>query len=468
MLRHGLTWVAIFGVIALMFLKLPPMVAKQDVVINTYSALVEVDALAKQKYVEAVDGRKLVDGAVRGMVLQLDPYSGYVSPTELAAFERRSAGKYIGVGIELGIKHDRLSVIAPIEDSPAAHAGIMAGDTLLSIDKRDTKDLSVFEAEDRMVGEPGTSVALEIAREGQDEPQVFQVKRGPVSVRTVRGLKRDEDEEWDFWLDRPNLIAYMRVSNFRENTMRDFDLAFNELLDQGMKGLIIDLRFNPGGLMDSAIEMVDHFIGEGPILSTVTRRRVVHEYKAKSEGTIRDLPLVILVNGSSASSSEIVAGSLQDHRRAIIVGERTFGKGSVQHLIPLTDHKAAVKLTVAYYCLPSGRIIHRTARNHEKGEWGVRPDVEVILTDFETKAIQRSRRDLDTVFRDSNLTAGTRCPPEGVEGGPPGESSMRNAERLAGANEKTSQSAREVVRDRQLCEAIRVMKEQLHIPNREF
>jgi carboxyl-terminal processing protease len=185
------------------------------------------------------------------------------------------------------------------------------------------------------------------------------------------------------------------VSNFRENTLADFDAALREILDGGATSLILDLRFNPGGLMQQGIAMADCFLESGLIVSTVTRLRAIEEYNAVPEGTVGNIRLVILVNGGSASSAEIVAGALQARKRATIVGERSFGKGSVQHLIHLQGHQAAVKLTVAYYRLPDGRIIHRTEANAGTGVWGVTPNVVVPLDDTENQAIRTSRAALD-------------------------------------------------------------------------
>ncbi len=178
--RHALTWVAIFGLIALMFLRLPPMMAKQDSVLNTYSALVEVDALARQQFVEAVDGDYLVEGAIRGMMLQLDPYSGYITPMELPAFERHNGGGYIGVGIEVGMQDNRPTVIAPIECSPAARVGVRPGDVILSINGQDLEGRSVFDVEEMLAGAPGTSVRLRVLHAGEREPEALTIVRGPV------------------------------------------------------------------------------------------------------------------------------------------------------------------------------------------------------------------------------------------------------------------------------------------------
>ena len=413
--KHSITWVVVFGVILLMFLQLPPMAAKQDSVVHTYSALVEVDALAKQQFVESIEDDRLVDGAIRGMMFQLDPYSGYIAADELPAFERRSRGEFSGVGVEVGMLGGQLTVIAPVEGSSAAQAGVLAGDTLLSIEGQKLVGRSVFDVEEMLVGPLGTRVHIEVRHPGERETKKLSLVRGPVHLTTVRGFRRDPSGAWEYMIDRggrtsrPRVgrrdqggsvregprIGYVRVSNFRENTMRDFDAALSELLDDGAVALILDLRFNPGGLMQQAVAMVDRFVDDGVILSTVTRRRAVDEYVAQREGTIDNLKLVVLINGNSASAAEIVAGSLQARGRAVVVGERSFGKGSVQHLIHLTGHKAAIKLTVAYYRLPDGRIIHRTDKNTHTELWGVTPDVKVTLSEDEIQAIQESRRRVD-------------------------------------------------------------------------
>ncbi|MEK7731494.1 MAG: S41 family peptidase, partial [Planctomycetota bacterium] len=325
----------------------------------------------------------------------LDPYSGYIAPDELAAFERRSRGEFSGVGIEIGMQGGLLTVIAPVEGSSAAQAGVLAGDTLLSIDGQKLEGRSVFDVEEMLVGSPGTRVHIEVRHHGERETSKLNLVRGPVHLTTVRGFRRDPSGAWDYMIDRDARVGYVRVSNFRDNTMRDFDAALTELLDDGAAALILDMRFNPGGLMQQAVAMVDRFVDGGVILSTVTRRRAVDEYVAKREGTIDNLKLVVLINGNSASAAEIVAGSLQARGRAEVVGERSFGKGSVQHLIHLVGHKAAVKLTVAYYRLPDGRIIHRTDKNAHTELWGVTPDVGIALDEREVAAIQESRRRVD-------------------------------------------------------------------------
>lgn len=469
MYRHPVVWLAIFGVITLMFLQLPHIVAKQDAVLRTYSALVEVDALARQQFVEPIEGDRLVSGAIRGLLLQLDPYSGYIAPNELPSFMRRSDGDYIGVGVEMGMGDDRLTVIAPIEGSPAAHAGVLAGDVILAIDGRETKGLSVFDVEELLGGAPGTTVRLRVRHQGREEPEALTVVRGPVSMVTVRGFRRDASGAWDCLIDPDRRLGYIRVSNFRNNTMGDFDAALGALVARDLRGLVVDLRFNPGGIMHQGIAMVDRFIGEGVIVSTVTRRKAVQAYSATSRGTIRDVALVVLINGASGSASEIVAGALQTHGRATLVGERSFGKGSVQHLIELTGHKAAIKLTTAYYRLPDGRIIHCTAANRNDDSWGVLPDVEVTLSDDEVHAIQATRRALDLEFQGLEREVGqVNAPPvpwglgdasfQTVKAGEPA------ALRGSGRDGESSPHPHEILRDRQLVAALSQLHTQLDRP----
>lgn len=393
--RHSLAWVTIFGVMALLFLRLPPMVARQDAMFNSYRALVEVDALARQRFVAPINDDRLVHGAIRGMMRRLDPYSGYIAPHELEAFYHRNAGDYIGIGVEVGMRDGRLTVISPVHDSPAARAGIRAGDVILAVDGREVTDVSVFDVSEMLSGPDGSTVNLRVLQLGAPAPRDVSIQRGAVSIKTVRGFRRGAGSGWGYLIDEESRIAYMRLSNFHENTERDFDAALRRCLRENATGLILDLRFNPGGLMEQAVAVADRFLTEGLIISTVTRRLAIRTYHAQPRGTLKDLPLIVLINAGSASSSEIVAGALQDHGRAVVVGERSFGKGSVQHLIELESQDAAIKLTTAYYRLPSGRIIHRDVLDGPDGEWGVRPDVLVETTDEEDALIQAARHELD-------------------------------------------------------------------------
>jgi carboxyl-terminal processing protease len=395
MSRRNLVWLAAVVAVGAMFYCLTPMVAKQDSVYQTYAPLVEVDALVRQRFVEEVGEDDLVDGAIRGLIHQLDPYSRYVSPEEMPSFERKLSGDYIGIGIEVGMRHGQIAVIAPVEQSPAAKAGVLAGDVILAVDGESTEGYSVLQVDEMLVGSPGTTVLLTVQHRAGDEIETLEIIRGPVSIHTVKGFRRTVHADWDYMVDPVHRIGYIRVSGFRDKTTVDFDHALDALHEQGVRGLVLDLRFNAGGLLPRAVEMVDRFVRSGVIVSTVTRKEVVSRYRAQREGTFDPVELAVLINGASASASEIVAGALQDYKRATIVGTRSFGKGSIQRVFMLRERNAAVRLTEAHYELPLGRTIHRTARNAASDEWGVIPDVIFPLTEPQRQEVQRCRNLVD-------------------------------------------------------------------------
>ncbi|UCF33616.1 MAG: S41 family peptidase [Phycisphaerales bacterium] len=411
MLRQNVVWLAVFVVIATMLLRLPPMIAQQESVLNVYGPLVEADALARKYYVAPIESRRLVDGAIRGMMLELDPYSAYIAPDELPAFRRHHSGDYSGVGLELAVRGGEVRVISPIDDSPAARAGILPGDTILAIDRHDVEYMSESAVNSLLAGPLGSRVSIRLRHAGQGQEEIIHVTRGPVSLVSVKGLRRRPNGDWDYLIDAEKRIGYIRVSSFRENTMGEFNHALNTALGQGATRLILDLRFNPGGLTHEAIAMVDRFVDHGVILKIVNRRQSIEEYHATEHGTLKDVPLTVLINRATASSAEIVAGALQDLDRATIVGERSFGKGSVQHLIPLEKHDGAIKLTVAFYQLPDGRIIHRDASGHGDDQWGIVPDILVPLSAEEFDTIVRTRVKPDRSFP----TGGTVAAPPHVE-----------------------------------------------------
>lgn len=390
MSKRGTVWFCMIVIIVVMFYGLTPMVAEQDSVYRTYAPLIEVDALIHRQFVWPIRRMGLVDGAIRGMLFELDRYSGYVSADEMPSFNRHHRGEYVGIGVAIGAVNGAVTVIAPFEDGPAMRSGVQAGDVILSVDGHSTKNLSVFDMEGMLVGAPGTSVS---ARFRRPDGETFDVTivRSKVRRHPVKGFIHDSETGWDYWVRRQPPIAYIRITDFSERMVDDFDDALKTITEQNVEGLIIDLRFNPGGLLTQAVALLNRFIDSGTLVSTVTRWEAVQTYAATTQCTMAPLPVAVLVNGGSASSSEIVAGSLQDHGRAIIVGERTFGKGSVQDFIELQGGRAGVKLTVAYYQLPSGRIIHKTASNADTERWGVWPDVAVPLTAAERAAIHRTR-----------------------------------------------------------------------------
>lgn len=395
MSRRNLVWIAVIIAITFMFYHLPRMAAEQDSVRRSYGPLVEVDSLIRRNYVEPITDQRLVQGAIRGMMRQLDPYSGYIGPEEMESFRRSTSGRYIGIGVEIGMHRGQLTAIAPIEDGPAMHAGLRAGDVILAVNEQPTDDLTVSDVSQLLRGPAGSGVQLTVRHRGSEEPQDLVVTRGPVSVHVVKGFRHLGPGRWDYLIDREAGVGYVRVSSFQGNTIDDFDKALDELRAVGIQSLILDLRFNGGGLTSQAIDLVDRFLSDGIIISTVTRRQAVREYYAHREGVFPPIKLVVLINGASASSSEIVAGALQARERATIVGSRSFGKGVVQHIIDLSDGSAAIRLTVSHYKLPNGRIIHKTLANAATNRWGIIPDVEVVLDDEELVVIQEVRRRVD-------------------------------------------------------------------------
>ncbi|NOT01099.1 MAG: S41 family peptidase [Phycisphaerales bacterium] len=391
MSRRPSVWICLVLIIAAMFYGLTPMAAEQDSVYRTYAPLIEVDTLVHRHYVRPLRDGTLVDGAIRGMLSELDPYSGYVASHEMESFRRRNTGEFTGIGVELGLVGASITVIAPFEHGPAMLAGIESGDEIVAVDARPVDDLSLFDVEGLLDGPPGTQVNLTVRRSGK--PIELTIPRERVQRPAVEGFAREENGRWVYWADTAARIGYVRVSQFGRGMMDDFDRVLNDLLRSDVRGLIIDLRFNAGGLMTQAVAMVDRFVTSGVILTTVNRSEGSHTYLAGDAGTVRDLPLVILVNAGSASSSEIVAGALQDHHRAVIVGERTFGKGTVQDFIHVQDGRAGVRLTVAHYQLPGGRMIHKQPGADDSDSWGIIPDRLVPITGDQRARNSRSRSD---------------------------------------------------------------------------
>lgn len=372
--KTSLIWLTMFVVAAVMFTKLPPMIAGQDSVVRTFSPLVEVDALARKFYIDPVDEPRLVEGALRGMMSELDPYCDYLSPEHLEVHRRLQRGEYVGVGIEIAVHEGELTVVAAVHGGPAGEAGVRPGDVIEGIDDRDSRRLSLLAADALLTGPEGKSVELAIrSREDRRLRRISLVRRA-IDIQTVTGLIHDADGNASYFFDPQRRHAYIRISRFTEQTHTEFRAALETVLAGSATGLVLDLRGNAGGLMRQALSVLDHFIPDGPLLSTVTRRQAVHDYTASGLAIAPELPLVVLIDGASASAAEIVAGVLQDRGRALVVGERSFGKGSVQQLIHLTENAGAVKLTTAYYRLPSGRKLHRGPMASPHEDWGVRPD----------------------------------------------------------------------------------------------
>jgi len=334
----------------------------------------------RANYVEEVPIEKLLEGAINGIMDVLDPYSAYIPPDDLKVMLEDTGGKFGGLGIEIGIGNDGwLTVISPLEGTPAAAAGVQAGDRIVKIDGESTEGIRLFDALKKLRGEPGKDVTIAVVHPEASDIVDITITRAIITIDSVKGYKRLPDsDDWDYWVDREAKIGYVRIANFQANTPRQFDKAIEPLLADGMRGLVLDLRFNPGGTLQSAEEMSDRFIDAGRIVSVKGRVVRTEEYTAKETTTLGDFELAVLVNAASASASEILAGAIKDHKRGVVIGERTYGKGSVQWIMNLDDRsKGAVKLTVARYYTPNDQSFHRDAKT---GEGGLEPDLEVPIT----------------------------------------------------------------------------------------
>jgi carboxyl-terminal processing protease len=327
--------------------------------------------LVQQYYVEEVDTKKLIYGGIKGMLRELDPHTNFLPPDIYKEFETETSGEFGGIGIEITVQNSVLTVISPIEDTPAYKAGIKAGDRIVEIDGESTKGFSLVEAAQRMKGKKGMKIKLGIFRDGFDQPKDFVIERGTVKIKSVKFTDLDEG------------YGYVRVTSFIENTASDLDKALKaheKRSKGGVKGIIVDMRRNPGGLLDQAIQIADLFLESGTIVSTMGRNQKEKEVVyAKKAGTMSNFPMLVLVDEYSASASEIVAGALQDNKRALVMGHRTFGKGSVQSVVKLGDG-SGLKLTVGRYYTPSGKSIQA---------YGIVPDIE--LEDFAPEVLEQAR-----------------------------------------------------------------------------
>lgn len=332
----------------------------------------------------------------------LDDFTAVIWPDDKENFARSTQGKFYGVGIQISKKDGRLMVQTPLENTPAQRAGIQAGDTIAEVDGRSSTTWSLDRAVREITGPEGTTVTLGLERVGEKNLLQLPLKRAEIEIESIRGWQHRTGNQggWDWWIDPDHRIAYIRLSQFIPQTADDLDAAVQQMQQDGpINGLILDLRFNPGGLLSSAIDIADRFIPRGPLVFTVDAQgRRNTESRARVSRTYPDFPVVVLVNQGAASASEIVSGALQDYDRALVVGTRSYGKGSVQDLFPLAHGKAYLKLTTQYYMLPQGRIIHRKPG---ADQWGVEPDLHIEMTNKEIADAIELRQEAD-VLRDGD------------------------------------------------------------------
>ncbi len=337
--------------------------SNQEALYEEVELLAEAITIIQTEYVEVVEPKKLIHGALRGLVESLDRHSQFLSPDAYTEMQVETRGEFGGVGLEITISRDGiLTVVAPMDDTPAAGAGLEPNDKIVKIGGESTRGITLHESVKKLRGRPGTQVKITILRE--DESRLFDVEltRAIIKIQSVKGAEMVADR-----------IGYIRISEFQDNTPRDLDKALNQLTRKELDGLILDLRNNPGGLLDVAVAVTEAFIPESlVVVSTQGRHEEQNqEFVSSKEDPYLDFPIVVLVNGGSASASEIVAGALRDHGRGILMGRKTFGKGSVQTVVPLRDG-SAVRLTTSKYYTPSGQSIHGK---------GLEPDVVVEKTE---------------------------------------------------------------------------------------
>ena len=316
----------------------------------------EILTQVKKHYVEEAPTKDLIHGAVRGMLATLDPHSSYMTPDMYKEMQVETRGEFGGLGIQIGVRNHRIMVIAPIEDTPAYAAGIEAGDVIIKVDDFPTKDLTLMEAVQKMRGPKGTTVTLTIDRDNAQTPLQFTLIRDTIKIQSVRSRMIDEQ------------IGYIRISQFQESTATDLGHHLEELKENNVQGLIVDLRNNPGGLLSAAVEVSEQFLESDTLVVSIQGRDGrKDEYRARKSFEYYEYPMIVLVNQGSASASEIVAAAMQDWRKAVIIGMTTFGKGSVQTILPLSNG-SGLRLTTAKYYTPRGQSIHKV---------GVKPDIEV-------------------------------------------------------------------------------------------
>jgi carboxyl-terminal processing protease len=365
---------------------------------NTYEELKifsDVLDIVEKSYVDPVDSKELVRGAIQGMVQALDPHSAYLSPDAFKELQIDTKGEFSGIGIVITMQDNVLTVISPIEGSPAHTAGILAGDRILKVDGEDTKNMKLWEAVKKMRGKKGTTVVITVSREGLDEPKDFKIVRDVIPLESVRA-----------YVLKPG-YGYLRITNFRDHTFQDVEAALKKLEsgETPIEGLILDLRDNPGGLLDQAVNVADVFLEEGVIVS-IKGRADSHSqtYSAHPDKEKHAYPIILLINEGSASASEIVAGALQDYGRALLLGATSFGKGSVQSVEPLRDG-SGLKLTIARYYTPKGRVIQAK---------GISPDV-VVKERFIPEAETEKRHYMHEKDLENHLAAQPQDAPEALQ-----------------------------------------------------
>src|SRR5258706_2905687 len=396
--RERIAWLLSFLLLGVVALR-SPSAAQRDSDYLFVRTLVDIQRQVAANYVEPVDENKLEQAAIDGMLNQLDPFTNYVPPARSEDFDRMLEGTFKGIGIELNqLENGQMEVVTPIDGSPAFKAGVQAGDIILKVNGESIEGLRRPDVVKKIADTPlDKDVRLRVKHESGEEADLA-MRRQEIVLPTIKGYERNQDGSWDWYVcDKPK-ITYIRITQFTPTTFTNIRDTMNDLLRQGMTGLILDLRWNPGGQPDQAVDVVHLFVSEHVIVATKRLNRTADVINAHASGTLPWFPMIVLVNEHSASAAEIVAGSLMDNKRAAVLGERSYGKGSVQEVIRLEGDNGELKLTVAYYYLPSGRLVH-----HKKGAttWGVEPQIAVPMDEATERKVADERLSLEKFKRAS-------------------------------------------------------------------
>jgi carboxyl-terminal processing protease len=415
--RTGFSF-AMIGSIGLFCWQASSNAKPKDEMLELYGMFVDAVEKVETNYVRPVSRRELLESALDGMLQNLDAHSSFINTGEWRQFRRQIEGKFGGIGIQVGLDEEsgRLRVIAPMVGTPAYEAGILAGDQIVEIEGQSAEGMSPDKAAEFLMGRPGTDVKLSVLHEGTEDPEPMTITRAIIEVPTVLSDRRKPDDQFDFMLDKDKKIGYVRIATFSQNTAEELKKALDQLKEEGVRGLVLDLRDDPGGLLSAAVEVADMFLEKGEIVSTKGRNTAPKKYDAQKDGLYEDLPLVVLVNQNSASASEIVSAALQDHKRAVIVGQRSYGKGSVQNIIDLDGGNSVLKLTVASYYRPSGENIHKFKNAKNSDKWGVSPDKEAEVklphSEYVRWFIARRERDMESAAKGHRKATNNTPPTE--------------------------------------------------------
>ena len=450
--KRNLAWILVVVTIALLMWQLPRTIAVRDSVYEVFGPLVEVRAEIRKRFVEDVEDSKLVESAVnagiKAMVKELhDPHAVYLTPDEYDRFKKQTDGVFGGVGLDVWATDTGLEVLSREPDSQAARAGILPGEVITHVDGLSTKGVPLVEAVNNLLnGPPGTEVTLTVCSRspGAAAPtRDVRLRREVIRLDPIQGWSRTPAGDRRFMLDPEAGIGYLRLTKFTVDATDRMDAEINVLLRHNLRGVVLDLRDNTGGLFDSGIAVADRYLERGLLVRQKGRKTDEKQWYATHEGTYPHFAMAVIVNSSTASAAELVAGALRDHQRAVIVGERSYGKGCVQEVIQLEHGGGAIKLTTAYYYLPSGQCVHKTPEAAAVGRWGVEPTLPVSMTDEQRERWLTTRREVTReVVPDSTTQPTTTTAPANEE-----QDRLADAETLLEADPQLRKAV-EYLRDR--------------------